>query len=329
MTNKTIVTKLIAVFVDSQFTLKQAYTANKDSNETSVRARIYENLGTTFERIERGVYAVSDDAAKIFLLEGDGRDLSFIDDNSIDLILTDHPYSFDKKSLKGGNRNFADYEGFQYTMQDFVEKYRVLKPGHFLVEFLPEFNAENFDYVTKVIKFATQVGFQIYTEVDWKKGNFVSNTGRKAKNKEQIWMFSKGKAVSMRADKKKDLAEPGKRHYMSGTSGMLPTAFDVQPPGRLERIHQSEKPVELISEILAYVLPKSRFDMPVVLDQFAGSGSTGISAALSGYLAIMIEKSHEHCEKIINRFESQNIEIFSVLKSKVANEFCDDEIYLF
>ena len=55
------------------------------------------------------------------LVQGNGRDLSFLKDNSIDAIITDHAYDL-KKSLKGGNRDFAAYECFQYTQEDFDEK---------------------------------------------------------------------------------------------------------------------------------------------------------------------------------------------------------------
>ncbi|MCD7737906.1 MAG: hypothetical protein LUH58_02545 [Lachnospiraceae bacterium] len=40
------------------------------------------------------------------MIEGDGRDLSMIEDGSIDSILTDHPW-LDPKSNKGGSRFFC------------------------------------------------------------------------------------------------------------------------------------------------------------------------------------------------------------------------------
>lgn len=72
------------------------------------------------------------------LVEGNGRDLSFLSDESIDLIINDYPWDCD--SNRGGNRNFVNYETFTYTLEDFQEKARVLKNGSFLVEMLP---AEN------------------------------------------------------------------------------------------------------------------------------------------------------------------------------------------
>ena len=65
------------------------------------------------------------------LIEGDGRVLSMLQEESIDCIITDHPW-LDKLSNKGGNRSFADYECFLYEQRDFNEKARVLKPGCFL-----------------------------------------------------------------------------------------------------------------------------------------------------------------------------------------------------
>ena len=65
-------------------------------------------------------------------------------------------------------------------------------------------------------------------------------------------IFSNGKAINMRFDKKKsDIT--GEEHYMSGCNGMLPTMFDVQPVARKNKIHQSELPVVLCEKILDYV----------------------------------------------------------------------------
>ena len=40
---------------------------------------------------------------------------------------------------------------------------------------------------------------------------------------------------------------------MSGARGMLPTVFDIEPPGKNSRIHQAEKPVELLQQLLGFV----------------------------------------------------------------------------
>lgn len=73
-------------------TLTDAYDANCEKPKETIRARLYDNLGIRFERIVKGVYKTIDDENACVLLEGDGRDLSMFEDNSIDCIFTDHPW---------------------------------------------------------------------------------------------------------------------------------------------------------------------------------------------------------------------------------------------
>lgn len=181
----------------------------RDINAESIRARIYEGIDKgLFERVGKGLYTVTrqDEQGRentCLLINGDGRDLSMFADNSIDALITDHPYSL-KTSLKGGNRNFADYELFQYNEEDFQEKQRVLKPGCFCVEFLPEENGENYQYLYRVKELARKAGLEYYAKVPWHKKNFVANTGRKSKDTEDVVFFSKGRARDLRPDAKKD-----------------------------------------------------------------------------------------------------------------------------
>ena len=99
---------------------------------------------------------------------------------------------------------------------------------------------------------------------------------------------------------------------MSGANGMLPTAFtfeedendiglpdafSIAPPGKKERIHQAEKPVELMEQILKFIT----LEEEVVLDQFAGSGVLGEAALNLNRNCILIESNEEMYQKIINR----------------------------
>jgi site-specific DNA-methyltransferase (adenine-specific) len=292
----TIKERLIDNFPDEEFTLQDAYSCIDDKPATTVRGRIYDNLGIAFERVKEGVYRTIRGDEQCILLEGDGRDLSFLSDSSVDCIITDHPWQ-DSKANKGGNRSFADYECFEYIEEDFKEKARVLKDGCFLVEMLPAENETNFDYLYKIKKMAQKAGFQYYSKVPWKKGTFVSNTGRKAKNTEDMMIFSKGKPRAMRPNVKENLKEPGIEHFMSGTAKMLPTNFDVQAVHRKNVISQSEKPVGLVEELLDYIT----FEKELVLDQFAGSGVVGEACLNKGRNCILIEKSPKSAEAIRKR----------------------------
>ena len=289
-----VVSNILDAFQCVQFTVKDAYSVNPNTNRESVRARIYENLGTVFTRVSRGVYiSVAEDAV---LIEGDGRDLSFLEDSSIDCIITDHPW-MDEKSNIGRNRSFASYDCFRYTVADFMEKSRVLKDGSFLCECVPAENANNYDYLYEIKKMAESAGFEYYCKVPWKKGTFVSNTGRNAKAFEDIIIFSKGKPRALKPDKQRGVINGIPTRFMSGTNGMLPAMFDVQAVSRKERITQSEKPARLFEQLLEFVTRPDE----VVLDQFAGSGSVGQACLNAGRKCILVEKSHDLVVKISNR----------------------------
>lgn len=298
---------LLDVFKTKTFRLKDAYSICPDKPQTSVRARIYENLNVLFERIDKGVYKTITNGQEAILIEGDGRNLSFLKDQSIDCILTDHPWD-DKKSNKGGTRNFTTYSTFKYQQSDFDEKARVLKDGHFLIEFLPNENANNYEYLNEVKEMAKQAGFKYYAKVPWKKGTFVANTGRTAKNSEDVMIFTKGKAMCLRPDAKKNKQTGSMTNFMSGAKAMLPTCFDFQPPKKQERLHPSEKPISLLQNILTYVT--NNYD--IVLDQFTGSGSSMLAAVKSKRKVIGIELSQLYCQKIKERFAAEKLPLLAI-----------------
>lgn len=294
---------------------------NMSVNNESIRARIYEGVEKgIFTRISRGVYKVTSQLDKnkstCLLINGDGRDLSMLKDESIDGIITDHPYDL-QQALTGGNRKFATFELFRYENKDFKEKQRVLKNGAFLVEFLPEESEINFDYLYEIKKMAQENGFKYFAKVSWKKGNFVSNTGRKSKNTEDVMIFSKGEPRTLKIDEKKNLSVArenninikGKNsyeirdilqesgltvYYMKGTNGMLPTNFDYQPKSTKDKIMEAEKPVELIEEIIEYISKPYE----TLLDQFAGSGNFVIACSNKNRNSIAIEKDDIYFEKM-------------------------------
>ena len=291
-----IVSNIIECFKTSSFTMADAYSVNQNVNKESVRTRIYENLGVHFKKLGRNLYINKD--ADCVLIEGDGRDLSILENNSIDCIITDHPWL--DKNTKGGNRNFAKYDTFEYTLENFKEKARVLKNGSFLVEVIPNESETNFDYLYRLKKMAQEAGFKYYCKIPWVKGTFKSNTGRVVKNREDLMIFSKGKARALKWDKQRGLDENGNpTRRMSGTNGMLPAEFNIQPVEKKKQIAQSEKPSLLFEQLLEYITLENE----VVLDQFAGSGSVGEACIHKNRKCILIEKAKDCIDKIIKRLD--------------------------
>lgn len=330
----TIQMNLFQYFLDDEkFTIQEATNLvknikNMDVNNESIRARIYEGVDKgLFKKITRGVYKVSSQINgkpnHCLLINGDGRDLSMIEDNSIDGIITDHPYDLNK-ALTGGNRKFASYELFKYNQKDFNEKQRVLKDGAFMVEFLPEESEINFEYLYQIKQMAINSGFKYFAKVPWKKGEFVANTGRKSKNTEDVMIFSKGEPRALKLDAKKNIETALKNNinvkgkssyevrdilvenelivcYMKGTNGMLPTTFDYQPKGKNEKVMEAEKPVQLLQEIITYISKPYE----TLLDQFAGSGNFVVACFNTKRNSIAIEKDDIMYDKMLNNIESQ------------------------
>lgn len=332
MTDNTIQMNLFQYFLDdNQFTVKEATnlvnSVMKVNNE-SIRARIYEGVEKgLFEKVSRGVYKVTSqingNRNDCLLINGDGRDLSMIPDNSIDGIITDHPYDL-SKALTGGNRKFASYELFKYNQKDFEEKQRVLKDGAFLVEFLPEESEINYKYLFEIKDMAIKSGFKYFAKVPWKKGDFVANTGRKSKNVEDVMIFSKGEPRTLKLDAKKNIEIATKNNidikgktsyevrdilinkgfdvcYMKETNGMLPTTFDYQPRGKNDKVMEAEKPVELLESIISYI--SNPFE--TLLDQYAGSGNFVVACLNTNRNSIAIEKDEVMFNKMVENIQSQ------------------------
>lgn len=276
-----------------EFTLPDVYPLFENKKET-VRARIYTNLGIMFEKLGRGVYKCSSDSgAKSLVIEGDGKDLSMIPDGSIDAIITDHPWE-DHKNLKGGSRNFIDgfnSECFSYTEEDFIEKARVLKDGHFLVEMLPEISGTNWPYLFKVMTMAEKAGFQFYAQVAWKKGKSSINMGRKKRNKEMLYFFTKGDARKMRRCNRATIDK------MSGTRSLLPAEYDIAPIAPSKREHPVEKPLELLMNVIHQITEVGE----IVLDQFSGSFKTMFAALATGRHSISIELQKAYVQKVVDQ----------------------------
>lgn len=330
--DNTIQMNLFEYFIDEeQFSIQDATNLvknvkNMQVNNESVRARIYEGVEKgIFTKLSRGIYKVTKQVEgkdnTCLLINGDGRDLSMIKDKSIDGIITDHPYDL-QKALTGGNRKFAKYELFRYEDKDFKEKQRVLKQGAFLVEFIPEESEVNFEYLYQIKKMAQNNGFKYFAKVAWKKGNFISNTGRKSKNIEDVMIFSNGEPRNLKLDAKKNLEIARNNNldtkgmssyevrdmlqennldvaYMKGTNGMLPTAFDYQPKNSKDKIIEAEKPTKLIEEIIEYISKPYE----TLLDQYAGSGNFVIACYNKNRNSIAIEKNNEMFAKMKDNIE--------------------------
>jgi DNA modification methylase len=89
-------------------------------------------------------------------------------------------------------------------------------------------------------------------------------------------------------------------HFVSGTGRYNSQSYgNVLRCSRMgnEKEHPTQKPADLIQQILEVVT----FPGGLVVDPFAGSGTTGAVAARLGRRAVLIEAEEQHCETAARR----------------------------
>ncbi len=295
MTLKEIIVSFMEGVKGGVATLKQIYSAidksdyvsESDTVHDSARAIIYRHP-ESFKRVCKGVYMLNGEKSSSLLIEGDSRGLEEIEDESIDCIITDHPWE-DKKAHRSGNqKHFAEYETFRYTLDDFRAKARVLKNGAYLVEFLPIESSTNYEYLYEIKQMAKECGLQYYTHCIWRNApEGAINTGKTTKGVQQLVIFSKGKP--------RKLSRPSVNAYQ--TREILNYEITMLLKNS-EKNHQAEKPIELYE----YLIENLTDEQDVCLDQFGGSCNMLKAAANLNRFAIVYELAHEFVAKAAKRF---------------------------
>jgi len=80
---------------------------------------------------------------------------------------------------------------------------------------------------------------------------------------------------------------------------VLPGVFRQSMPALAKRIHQTEKPLGVMREIVRIVEPGG-----IILDPFAGAGTTVLAAKLEGYPSVGIELSSHYAKAAQERIEA-------------------------
>jgi len=213
---------------------------------------------------------------------------SFIDDGSVDLVEIDPPYAIDLPSLrKLGElrdqqmKNYNEIPAEEYPsfiMRTLQACYRVLSPGGWLIIwFGPE---PWFDPIFQMLK---QVGF-------------------KTRRIPGIWTKPQGQSMQP------DLYLSNNYEmffYARKENGLLRRArsnvFDYIGVSNAKRIHQTERPIEMLMDILSvFADPGAR-----VLVPFLGSGNTLLAASNLGMQAFGYELSQEYKDSFMLRVHEE------------------------
>ena len=196
-------------------------------------------------------------------------------DACIDLILTDPPYGIHYKDRQG----CAIYndDNTRWVFPAFAEMYRVLKPNAYCVSFYAWSKAARFLSAWK------ECGFSPVGHFVWAK-RYASCTRHTKMKHEQAYLLAKGKPALPEFPPDEVLA-------WKYTGNVL---------------HPTQKPVGSLTPIIeAYCPPNG-----IVLDPFAGSGSTGAAARQCGRQFILIEKVTAYYRAAQSRLFPDNPEPF-------------------
>lgn len=185
-----------------------------------------------------------------------------IPDESVDLVVTDPPYLVNYTDRNG--RKLANDNDSRWVQPAFAQIYRVLKPDSFCICFYGWNHAEIFLCAWKAAGF-TPVGHFVWVK------RYSSKRGFARAHHEQAYLLVKGNPEKP-ADPPADVF------------------YDWRYTGN--KLHPTQKPVEAIRPLVeAYSIPGD-----VVLDPFAGSGTTLVAARELGRKPIGIEMDWNYCQ---------------------------------
>lgn len=201
---------------------------------------------------------------------------------SVDFVLTDPPYLVKYKDRAG--RTVQNDDNDRWILPAFKELYRVLKPNSYCVSFYGWNHAEKFLLAWKAC------GFQPVGHFVWAK-RYASCTRHTQMKHEQAYLLAKGHPL------------PPK----NPPADVLPWYYTGN------KLHPTQKPTGCLIPLIGAYSPRNG----VVLDPFAGSGSTGVAALMCRRRCILIEKDPAHYETIRARLKKLPYHLTPAVLEKV------------
>jgi len=256
-----------------------------------------------------------------WLVQGDSRELSFIDDQSVDLVVTSPPYWTLKKyrEYPGQMGHIADYETFLEELSNvWRECYRVLVSGGRLVCVVGDVCLSRRRHGRHVVVplhsdiavSCRRIGFDNLNPIIWHKianATYEVNKGSKFLGKpyepnaiikndiEFILMQRKPGGYRKPSVEQRRLSMIDKKDYEE----WFQQFWNIT--GASTRDHPAPFPFEL-----AYRLVRMfSFFGDTVLDPFCGTGTTMLAAAKTNRNSIGVELDPAYCEMAIRRLEGE------------------------
>ena len=210
-----------------------------------------------------------------------------IDNESIDLVITDPPYKLNKTTgsmtsssksdrwqgnLRAGDKTANITNVIQFS-EWLPEVYRVLKENSHCYVWVNDKN------LVDLCNDAEKVGFRLHNILVWKKNNCTPNRWY-MKNCEFIVFLHKGKSFPI-----KNLGDA--------------QLFECDNINGKDKLHPTQKPITYLERLIL----NSSNELDTVLDSFMGSGSTGVACVNTNRKFIGIELDNTYFEIAKERIE--------------------------
>ena len=215
------------------------------------------------------------------LFHGDTIELmNTIDNESVDMILTDSPYGMNYVSNHRKDKfNAIESDSCSEDLLPLLKEYisqsaRILKPNSSILMFCSSHNVGLFQQLLEDQDVLKRKNLLVWSKNNWTGGDLKSF----APKHELIWFYTKGR-VEINGARSPDII-----------------SFDRVPPSN----HPTEKPTLL----LEFYIRKLTQPNDIIFDGFMGSGATAIAALQSGRKFIGAELDDEYFDVANNRINN-------------------------
>ena len=209
-----------------------------------------------------------------------------IQNESIDLIVTDPPYLIKYKTNHRKNKNhdfcseILNDDNEQLIINYIKECFRILKNNSAMYMFC---NCDRVDFFKQCLE---DVGFKIKNMIIWVKNNWTAGylKAQFGKQYEIIFLVNKGRKCFN-----------GKR---------ITDVWMFDKVSGKKQMHQNQKPVDLLEQCIL----KHSNENDVIFDGFMGSGSTGIACLNTNRKFIGVELDEKYFKIAKERIENKRLE---------------------
>ena len=281
--------------------------SNRESHDSSnyYNSRLYED---SINQKDVGKVKEFSEELKNRLIINDSRNMGFIPDNSVHLMVTSPPYNV----TKDYDENLSLKEYLELLDEVFTEVYRVLVPGGRAVINIANIGRKPYIPLTSYVnKIMLKIGFLMRGEIIWDKsasagtstawGSFQSASNPCLRDvHEYILVFSKGnfkldRTKEEKISKRKDTIE--KQEFIDFTKSIW--KFPTESAKKVG--HPAPFPIELPRRCIEFYT----FTGDIVLDPFVGSGSTAIAAKKCGRNYIGFDINEEYIKLAESRISEE------------------------